>query len=124
MAIVLAIAVGGAVGSVLRFLISKLIQKKAGIDFPIGTLAVNIVGAFLIGVAFSYLVERLTLSPEVRALLITGFLGGLTTFSTFSYESFNLLFNGELVKFFLYVLGTNGLGIFMTVVGYNIGRVL
>ncbi len=124
MGIALAVALGGALGSVLRYLVSKFVQAKVGIDFPVGTFLVNLVGAFLIGLAFSYLVERLTLSPEVRALLITGFLGGLTTFSTFSYESFNLLFNGEILKFALYVLGTNSLGILMTLIGYNLGRML
>ncbi len=124
MGIVLSVALGGAVGSVLRFLLSKMIQTRAGIEFPVGTFLVNLAGAFLIGLAFAYLVERMTVSPEVRALLITGLLGGLTTFSTFSYESYSLLMDGELVKFLLYVLGTNALGIFMTLFGYNLGRFL
>ena len=124
MQVVVAVALGGAVGSVLRFLISKSVQSKAGIEFPVGTLLVNIVGAFLIGLAFSYLVERLSLSPEARALLITGFLGGLTTFSTFSYEGVNLLMDGEVLKFFLYVGGTNVIGLSMTLLGYNLGRLI
>ncbi len=124
MGVVLAVALGGAVGSVLRYLISKFVQAKVGIDFPLGTLSVNVLGAFLIGFLFSYLVERFSLTPELRALVITGFLGGLTTFSTFSYESFNLMFNGEVGKFLLYTLGTNVLGILMTLIGYNVGRVL
>ncbi len=124
MGVVLAVALGGAVGSVLRYLISKFVQVKVGIDFPLGTLSVNVLGAFLIGFLFSYLVERFSLTPELRALVITGFLGGLTTFSTFSYESFNLMFNGEVGKFLLYTLGTNVLGILMTLIGYNVGRVL
>ena len=124
MGVALAVAIGGAIGSLLRYLVSKAVQGKVGVDFPLGTMVVNLVGAFLIGFAFSYLVERLTVSPEVRALLITGLLGGLTTFSTFSYESFNLLFNGEGVKFILYVAGTNLIGITMTMLGYNLGRLL
>ncbi|WP_457601259.1 fluoride efflux transporter CrcB [Hydrogenivirga sp.] len=124
MGVIIAVAVGGALGSVLRFVLSKHVQLRAGIEFPVGTLFVNLVGAFLIGLAFAYLVERLTLSPEVRALLITGFLGGLTTFSTFSYESYSLVMDGEVVKFFYYVLGTNLLGILMTMLGYNLGRLL
>ncbi len=124
MGITIAVALGGALGSVLRYLVSKFVQTKVGIDFPVGTLLVNLIGAFLIGLAFSYLVERLTLSPEVRAFLITGFLGGLTTFSTFSYESLNLILNGEGLKFILYTFGTILLGILMTLAGYNLGRVL
>ena len=124
MGITIAVALGGALGSVLRYLVSKFVQTKVGIDFPVGTFIVNLMGAFLIGLAFSYLVERLTLSPEVRAFLITGFLGGLTTFSTFSYESLNLILNGEGLKFILYTFGTILLGILMTLAGYNLGRVL
>ncbi|RLJ70018.1 camphor resistance protein CrcB [Hydrogenivirga caldilitoris] len=124
MGIIISVALGGAIGSVLRFILSKLIQDRTGIDFPLGTLLVNLLGAFLIGFAFAYFVERMSLSPEVRALFITGFLGGFTTFSTFSYESYNLLMDGELVKFILYTLGTNGVGLFMTLLGYNIGRML
>ena len=124
MGILISVAFGGAVGSVLRYLLSKLVQEKAGIEFPLGTLFVNLVGAFLIGLAFSYLVERMTLSPELRAVIITGFLGGLTTFSTFSYESYSLLMDGEITKLLLYVLGTNAMGISMTLLGYNLGRVL
>ncbi|MDQ7082899.1 MAG: CrcB family protein [Aquificota bacterium] len=63
MGLIIAIALGGSAGSVLRFLLSRLLQTKSGIDFPVGTLTVNLLGAFLIGFAFSYLVERLALSP-------------------------------------------------------------
>jgi len=124
MGILISVALGGAFGSLLRYLLSKLIQEKVGIEFPFGTLFVNIVGAFLIGLSFAYLVERMAVSPELRAMMITGFLGGLTTFSTFSYESYSLLTDGEWAKFLLYVLGTNMVGISMTVFGYNLGRLL
>ncbi len=124
MGIAIAVALGGALGSVVRLILSRFIQIKAGIDFPAGTLLVNILGSFLIGISFSLLVERLSVSPETRALVITGFLGGLTTFSTFSYESFSLLSSGESMKFILYVAGTNLIGIMTTLIGYNIGRIL
>ncbi len=124
MGLIIAIALGGSAGSILRFFLSKFVQTKSGIEFPIGTLAVNILGAFLIGFAFSYLVERMAISPEVRAFIITGFLGGFTTFSTFSYESLNLLMDGETTKFLGYVLGTNVIGIIMTLLGYNLGRLV
>ncbi|MEJ7555954.1 MAG: CrcB family protein, partial [Aquificaceae bacterium] len=86
MVFLLAIAIGGAVGSVLRFLVSKFIRTKAGIDFPVGTLFVNLSSAFLIGFFFAFFVERLDLSPNLRALLITGLLGGYSTYSTLFYE--------------------------------------
>ena len=124
MGTVIAVAIGGAVGSVLRYLLSKYVQKLVGLEFPVGTLFVNLLGAFLIGIAFSYLVEKLALHPLARALLITGFLGGFTTFSTFSYESFSLLTEGEYLKFFLYIFITNGAGILGTFIGFNLGRLL
>ncbi len=124
MGVILAVALGGAIGSVLRFLVSKAVQDRAGINFPLGTLTVNLVGAFLIGLFFAVLVEKITLSPEARAMLITGLLGGLTTFSTFSYESVSLLREGEVFLFLVYVLGTNLLGIALTLFGYLVGRMV
>lgn len=124
MGTIVAVALGGAIGSVLRYLLSKYIQKMVGINFPLGTLFVNLVGAFLIGFAFSFLVEKLAVHPFVRATLITGFLGGFTTFSTFSYESFSLLAEGEYLKFITYILSTNILGIVGTIVGFNLGRLV
>ncbi|NPA41198.1 MAG: fluoride efflux transporter CrcB [Aquificae bacterium] len=124
MGVILAVALGGALGSVLRFLVSKAVQDRVGINFPLGTLTVNLVGAFLIGLFFAVLVEKITLSPEARAMLITGLLGGLTTFSTFSYESVSLLREGEVFLFLVYVLGTNLLGIALTLFGYLVGRMV
>lgn len=123
MANIIAIAIGGIMGSVLRFIISRFIQKLIGIDFPSGTLMVNLTASFLIGIFFSYFVEKLTISPIMRAFLITGFLGSFSTFSTFSYESYYLIMNGEMIKFIFYTIGSVGGGIFMTLLGYNIGRI-
>ncbi|ADC89925.1 CrcB protein [Thermocrinis albus DSM 14484] len=124
MGIVIAVLVGGAVGSLMRYVVAKTFQEWAGIEFPVGTLVVNLVGSFLIGLFYSWLVEGLAVPPQVRALLITGFLGGLTTFSTFSYESFYMLMNGELGKGIMYLLVTNGLGLLMVWAGYTLGRVV
>ena len=124
MGVIVFVAIGGAMGSVLRFLVSKVVQEKAGIEFPLGTLVVNVVGAFLIGLFFAYLVEKMSVPASARAMLITGFLGGFTTFSTFSYESVNLLQEGEMTKLLLYIGGTNVVGIAMTLLGYNLGRSL
>ena len=124
MGTVLAVAIGGALGAVFRFLISKFIQNAFSIDFPLGTMVVNFIGAFLIGFLFATIVEKIVVPPEVRALLITGFLGGLTTFSTFSYESFTLLKEGETIQFTLYFLGTNILGLLLTFLGFLTGRLI
>ncbi|GAB6065119.1 fluoride efflux transporter CrcB [Aquifex pyrophilus] len=121
---VLAVALGGAVGSALRYLISKFVQVHLGLGFPLGTMLVNVIGAFLIGFSFSFFVERLGIHPIYRLLFITGFLGGFTTFSTFTYESLTLLREGESLKFLIYFLGTNIIGMLAVFIGYKLGEVL
>jgi len=120
----LAIAIGGAVGSLLRFLVSKFIQTRVGVEFPVGTLLVNLSSAFLIGFFFAFFVERLDLSPNLRALLITGLLGGYSTYSTLFYEAYYMLFNGEWLKALLYLLISNGLGLLFVAIGYGLGKML
>ncbi len=124
MVFLLAIAIGGAVGSVLRFLVSKFIQTRVGIEFPVGTLLVNLSSAFLIGFFFAFFVERLDLSPNLRALLITGLLGGYSTYSTLFYEAYYMFFNGEWLKALLYLLISNGLGLLFVAIGYGLGKML
>jgi len=84
------IGLGGSIGAILRYSISGLIQNLSGsINFPFGTLAVNIMGCFLIGL-FSYLIEaRAMFTDETRAFLLIGVLGAFTTFSTFGHETYN-----------------------------------
>ena len=124
MVFLLAIAIGCAVGSLLRFLVSKFIQTRVGVEFPVGTLLVNLSSAFLIGFFFAFFVERLDLSPNLRALLITGLLGGYSTYSTLFYEAYYMLFNGEWLKALLYLLISNGLGLLFVAIGYGLGKML
>ncbi len=100
----LAIALGGAAGAVMRFMTSTGVHRLAGRDFPYGTLTVNVLGSLLMGFLYILLIERASLSPEWRAMLLVGFLGAFTTFSTFSIETLNLMENGELIKAGLNVL--------------------
>ena len=93
-----AIAAGGALGAVMRFWLSSGIYAWLGRSFPYGTMGVNLIGSFFIGIAFVLLTERLTLGAEVRAFVMIGFLGAFTTFSTFSLETLLLLQEGMLVK--------------------------
>lgn len=86
------IAIAGAFGAVCRF---ALVNAIGGRSFPWGTLSVNVIGSCLMGIAYTYIVERNMLPPEMKPLFMTGFLGAFTTFSAFSLESWELLDRGE-----------------------------
>ena len=108
----LLIGVGGFVGAIARFWLSGRVQDLSGsIGFPYGTLVINLVGCFLLGV-LSYLIDvRGMFTPEVRSLLIVGLLGAFTTFSTFSMETFNLLAAGESIRALVNVASSVILGL-------------
>lgn len=91
----LLVAVGGLVGSVGRYWIAGWVQNMNGSAFPFGTLAVNVLGSFILGLVMALALERGLLSADVRILLGTGFCGGFTTMSTFSYETLALLQYGS-----------------------------
>lgn len=94
----LAIAIGGAAGAILRFGISNWIYHLIGRGFPWGTLAVNVMGSLAMGLLTAMLIERLNVGPEIRAAVLTGGLGALTTFSTFSIETVSLIEQGDVFK--------------------------
>ncbi|MBT3093689.1 MAG: fluoride efflux transporter CrcB [Candidatus Thiodiazotropha sp. (ex Lucina pensylvanica)] len=94
----IAIAFGGAVGALFRFWVSSGIYSLLGRGFPYGTLVVNVLGSLVMGFLYVLLLERTTVSPEMRGALLIGFLGAFTTFSTFSIETLNLLEQAELLK--------------------------
>jgi CrcB protein len=88
------IAVFGALGCLSRYFLSGWVYQLFGRGFPYGTLVVNIIGAFLIGLTMEFSIRSALISPTLRIALTIGFLGGLTTFSTFSFETFRLLEEG------------------------------
>lgn len=92
---VLAVAGGAALGALLRWALSLQLNASHPV-LPLGTLAANLLGGYLVGVAVAFFASHSSLAPEWRLLLVTGFLGGLTTFSTFSAEVVSLLLKGQL----------------------------
>lgn len=98
------IAVGGALGSVARYLLGVAIQQRAGIGFPVATLAINVTGSFLLGFLLRSAFVSSSVTPEIRAMLTTGFCGGYTTFSTFSYDTAGLVEGGQYGRAATYVV--------------------
>jgi len=93
-----AIAIGGAIGALMRFWVSSAVYQVLGRGFPYGTLSVNLLGSFLMGFLAYFMLERLSINAEWRAAILIGFLGSFTTFSTFSMETLNLLLDEAYVK--------------------------
>lgn len=101
---VILVFLGGGLGSVLRYLIHRIIENRNILDgFPLGTLCVNIIGSFLIGIGIGFL-ENQAPNHSMKFLFIIGFCGGFTTFSTFSHDVLMLIKNGSYLYFTIYVL--------------------
>ena len=120
----LSIAAGGAIGALLRFWVSSGVYLLLGRGFPYGTLAVNLLGSFVMGLLYVLLLERMTVGPEVRAALLIGLLGAFTTFSTFSIETLNLIEQADYLKAALNVLVSVVACLFAVWIGVGIGRQL
>jgi CrcB protein len=121
--IYLLIALGGAAGSLLRYLLGGAMQRMSASGFPVGTLVVNVSGCFIIGVLVRQFMN-MQLSPELRALLIVGFCGGFTTFSTFSAETLGLIEGGEYTRAMSYVILSLGLCLTATLAGMTTMRLI
>lgn len=106
----LLIAFFGTLGCLARYGMTNLVQTVYGRDFPYATLSINIGGSFLMGFLFVETLERLTMSPELRTGILTGFIGGYTTFSTFEMELLLLVEQGAPAKALLYLVLSIGLG--------------
>ena len=117
MKLILYIGAGSFVGGIFRYLLSLLIQSKTTGNFPFGTLIVNITGCFFIGIVFGFF-DKGQISNEWKLFLATGVLGGFTTFSAFSYETFNLLKEGYTVYALLYIFSSVFIGLLVTYIAY------
>jgi len=120
--LVISVAIGGSIGAIFRFIGSFYINKLIGSTFPYGTLGVNILGSFIIGFLALYFEQ--TISPNLKALLITGMLGALTTFSTFSLETIVMLQQSLYTKVLLNIVLNITLTLSATILGMSIFKKL
>lgn len=118
------VALGGALGSVSRFLLGPALQRAFNATFPVGTLFINILGSLILGFIMRLTVEGVNVTPEARAFIAIGYCGGFTTFSTFSYEAMRLLEDGEGSRAALYILASVLLSLGAAFVGLVAAREL
>ena len=120
----LAIAFGGALGAVSRYWLTVSIERFNVTWFPLGTFMVNLLGSFLIGLLYILFAEKLSVADQWRPVIITGFLGAMTTFSTFSLDALLLFQQGHYNTALFYVLSSVMICIFAAYVGMQIARIL
>ena len=116
------IFVGGGLGSVVRFLLGRWVTTWHQLNFPLGTLVVNVVACFVLGLVVGLIDHRQAFSPEARVFWAVGFCGGFSTFSTFSYETLLLFQQPNLLSGMLYIVMSVALCIGATMVGIAVGR--
>jgi CrcB protein len=121
---VVLVAFGGAIGCVARYFVNVWSVRLAGTGFPWGTLSVNLVGSFAIGLLAELIARRFNASNELRLFLITGILGGFTTFSAFSLDTISLFERGEYALTGIYIGASLGLSIVAVFAGLALGRSL
>lgn len=118
------IGIGGFLGANARFLLGQEIGRRLGTSFPYGTMTINILGSLVIGVVFTLLTDRIVADPFWRQLIVIGFLGGFTTFSSYAMETITLLQDGRWSSALLYVMGNNVIGLLACAAGVSIARAL
>ena len=118
------LACAGGLGSLARYGLSGAVQKIAGAEFPWGTAAVNVIGCLGFGLIWSLTEERFLISGETRAIVLTGFMGAFTTFSTYIFETGQLMRDSEWLLAGVNVTGQIAAGVFFLFLGIFIGRIL
>jgi fluoride exporter len=121
----IAVALGGAIGSVGRFWLTGVMMALTGPRFPWGTLLINVLGSFVIGLVagFTLTTDRIAMHPDIRIFLMTGICGGFTTFSAFSLQTLELLQSGDTVPALGYAIGSVLLCVVATYGGWVVGRI-
>jgi fluoride exporter len=118
------VAIGSGIGGATRLLVGNFIQQRIGVSFPLGTLVINVTGSFILGFILRYALGAPEMSPALRALLTTGFCGGYTTFSTYSFETATLIEDGRYERASLYILLSVGVALLATFAGFASARYL
>ncbi|MFK5855020.1 MAG: fluoride efflux transporter CrcB [Bacteroidota bacterium] len=118
---ILVVALGGSIGAVLRFLIFTFYDKLSNQNFPWATLAVNLIGSFMIGLLWG-IFDKIYVTPGIRLFLFVGILGSFTTFSTFAFDVFSMSKEGDIKNIIIYILATNIFGIALAFGGYYLSK--
>lgn len=121
---ILVVALGGAFGSIIRYGLSNAVQSRTFSAFPYGTLMVNLVGCFLIGLAVVLIQQRFQGNEVLRLLIVVGVLGGFTTFSSFSMETLQLLQSGYFSRAMLNIMGSVFGCLLLAFLGMQFGRIV
>lgn len=116
------IALAGAAGTLSRYIMAQAVQRLFGPGFPAGTFAVNILGSFLFGLVWTLFEDRLPMGSEARMVLLTGFMGAFTTFSTFMFETSALLRHGQWAYALFNIGGQTTLGLLALASGMTVAR--
>ena len=119
---IILVAVGGAIGSVSRYVLTTLVMRASGTLFPAGTFVVNLLGCVVFGVIAGAAEQRLPLTPDLRLFLLVGVLGGFTTFSSYAFESVALMQQGQLLPALVNTAGQVVLGLLGLWAGYLFAR--
>ena len=117
------IGLAGLIGTLGRYALSGIVARRFGETFPTGTLVVNVAGCFLAGFLFYLLQERFLVNQTLRTVVMIGFLGGFTTFSSYGLQTFTLLRDGEFWFAAMNMVGSNLLGLLMVWAGYTLAKV-
>lgn len=116
---ILAVFIGGGTGAVLRYLAGVLAVKVLHVNLPLSTFVVNIAGCFILGFLFALFVSKPEINPALKLALTAGFCGGLTTFSTFSFEMFEMLKNAQYMQVSVYLVSSLTVGLLAVWIGVN-----